>query len=71
MRSLLPQNAGLRCARHARCAVPERFVQLGRAGGLPALPALPALEIVLARSVRSNRAPCDFLAEQILSELRV
>jgi DNA-binding transcriptional LysR family regulator len=61
-------DAGLAIAPLARCAVPERFVQLGRAEGLPAL---PALEIVLARSARSNRAPCDFLAEQILSELRV
>ena len=61
-------DAGLAIAPLARCAVPERFVQLGRADGLPAL---PALEIVLARSARSNRAPCDFLAEQILSELRV
>jgi len=35
------------------------------------LPALPELEIVLARSARSNRPPCDFLAEQILTELRL
>jgi DNA-binding transcriptional LysR family regulator len=60
-------DAGLAIAPLARCAAPERFVLLGRADGLPAL---PALEIVLARSARSNRAPCDFLAEQILSELR-
>jgi hypothetical protein len=32
---------------------------------------LPELEIVLARSASSNRPPCDFLAEQILSDLRV
>jgi hypothetical protein len=35
------------------------------------LPALPPLEIVLARSARSNRPECDFLAEQILGELKI
>ncbi len=61
-------EAGLAVAPVARCALPDRFVQLGRAQGLPAL---PPLEIVLARSARSNRAECEFLAEQILAELRV
>ena len=61
-------EAGLAIAPLARCAVPAQFVQLGRAHGLPGL---PELEIVLARSARSNRPPCDFLAEQILSELRL
>ncbi|WP_297356083.1 LysR substrate-binding domain-containing protein [Paraburkholderia sp.] len=61
-------EAGLAIAPLARCAVPGHFVQLGRAHGLPAL---PELEIVLARSARSNRPPCDFLAEQILTELRL
>ncbi|PMS35543.1 LysR family transcriptional regulator [Trinickia symbiotica] len=61
-------EAGLAVAPVARCALPERFVQLGRAQGLPPL---PPLEIVLARSAASNRAECDFLAEQILGELRV
>jgi DNA-binding transcriptional LysR family regulator len=60
-------EAGLAIAPLARCAVPGHFVQLGRPHGLPKL---PELEIVLARSVRSNRPPCDYLAEQILSELR-
>lgn len=59
--------AGLAIAPLARCAVPEAFTQLGRAQGLPKL---PELEIVLARSGRSNRPPCDFLAEQILTGLR-
>lgn len=61
-------EAGLAIAPLARCAVPAQFVQLGHAHGLPGL---PELEIVLARSARSNRPPCDFLAEQILSELRL
>lgn len=61
-------EAGLAIAPVARCALPERFVQLGRAQGLPTL---PPLEIVLARSAGSNRPECDFLAEQILGELRV
>ncbi|MBN3754629.1 LysR family transcriptional regulator [Paraburkholderia sp. Tr-20389] len=60
-------EAGLAVAPLARCAVPERFVTLGRQHGLPKL---PELEIILARSARSNRPPCDYLAEQILSELR-
>ncbi|AOY94979.1 LysR family transcriptional regulator [Cupriavidus sp. USMAA2-4] len=61
-------EAGLAVAPSARCAVPPSLQQLGRAHGLPAL---PELEIVLARSARSNRPPCDFLAEQILTELRL
>ncbi|MFX1761739.1 LysR substrate-binding domain-containing protein [Paraburkholderia sp. A1RI-2L] len=60
--------AGLAVAPLARCAVPETFLTLGRQHGLPAL---PELEVVLARSARSNRPTCDFLAEQILAELRV
>ncbi|TDN70685.1 LysR substrate-binding domain-containing protein [Paraburkholderia sp. BL10I2N1] len=61
-------EAGLAIAPLARCAVPQHFVQLGRPHGLPKL---PELEVVLARSARSNRPPCDFLAEQILTELRL
>lgn len=61
-------EAGLAIAPVARCALPERFVELGRTHGLPAL---PPLEIVLARSARSNRPECDFLAQQILEELRI
>ncbi|CAN7429977.1 LysR substrate-binding domain-containing protein [Trinickia sp. LjRoot230] len=60
-------EAGLAIAPIARCALPERLVQLGRAQGLPAL---PPLEIVLARSAGSKRPECEFLAGQILSELR-
>jgi DNA-binding transcriptional LysR family regulator len=61
-------EAGLAIAPLSRCSIPERFVQLGSADGLPAL---PDLEIVLARSAGSNRPPCDFLAEQILTDLRI
>ncbi|MGX6998795.1 LysR substrate-binding domain-containing protein [Caballeronia sp. KNU42] len=61
-------EAGLAIAPLSRCSIPERFVQLGAADGLPAL---PDLEIVLARSAGSNRPPCDFMAEQILTDLRI
>jgi DNA-binding transcriptional LysR family regulator len=61
-------EAGLAIAALPRCSIPDRFVQLGSGDGLPPL---PELEIVLARSAGSNRPPCDFLAEQILSDLRI
>lgn len=61
-------EAGLAIAPLARCAVPAHFSQQGPAHGLPAL---PDLDIVLARSARSNRPPCDFLADQLLSELSI
>lgn len=60
-------EAGLAVAPLARCAVPAHFTILGQAQGLPEL---AALELVLARSAKSKRPPCDFLAEQILSELQ-
>lgn len=60
-------EAGLAVAPLARCAVPARFTILGQAQGLPEL---AGLELVLARSAKSKRPPCDFLAEQILSELQ-
>ncbi|WP_414442016.1 LysR substrate-binding domain-containing protein [Burkholderia sp. 22PA0099] len=61
-------EAGLAIAPLARCAVPAHFSQQGPAHGLPAL---PDLDIVLARSARSNRPPCDFLADQLLSDLSI
>lgn len=61
-------EAGLAVAPLARCAVPAHFSQQGPAHGLPAL---PDLDIVLARSARSNRPPCDFLADQLLSDLSI
>ncbi|MDI7067037.1 LysR family transcriptional regulator, partial [Klebsiella pneumoniae] len=61
-------EAGLAIAPLARCSVPAHLVQLSQNEGLPPL---NELEVVLARSARSARPPCDFLAEQILSELRI
>lgn len=60
-------EAGLAVAPLARCSVPAHLVQLTQNEGLPPL---DELELVLARSARSSRPPCDFLAEQILAELR-
>ncbi|MHA7683280.1 LysR substrate-binding domain-containing protein [Cupriavidus sp. PET2-C1] len=60
-------EAGLAVAPLARCSVPGHLVQLSQSDGLPPL---AELEIVLARSSRSARPPCDYLAEQILVELR-
>lgn len=60
-------EAGLAVAPLARCSVPEHVAVLGESEGLPPL---AALEVVLARSAQSARSPCDFLAEQMLVELR-
>ena len=60
-------EAGLAVAPLARCAVPAHFTLLGQAQGLPEI---GALEVILARSAKSKRPPCDFLAEKIMSELR-
>ncbi|WP_321957801.1 LysR substrate-binding domain-containing protein [Paraburkholderia bannensis] len=60
-------DAGLAVAPLARCSIPAHLVQLTPNDGLPEL---GELEVVLARSTRSARAPCDYLAEQILSEWR-
>lgn len=60
-------EAGLAIAPLARCAVPERFSLLGQAQGLPEI---DPLEMILARSSKSRRPPCDFLAEKIMAELR-
>ncbi|MDQ0142378.1 LysR substrate-binding domain-containing protein [Cupriavidus necator] len=60
-------EAGLAVAPLAQCAVPAHFTILGQPQGLPEL---AALELLLARSAKSKRPPCDFLAEQILSGLR-
>lgn len=61
-------EAGLAVAPLARCSVPNHLVQPGEAEGLPPL---PELEVILARSARSARPPVDFLAERILTDLRV
>jgi len=60
-------EAGLAVAPLARCSVPAHLVQLSRNEGLPPL---DELEVVLARSARSGRLLCDFLAEQILAEMK-
>ncbi|CAB3747361.1 LysR substrate-binding domain-containing protein [Paraburkholderia humisilvae] len=61
-------EAGLAVAPLALCSVPKHLVQLGEAEGLPPL---AALEVILARSARSARPPCDFLARQMLADLSV
>ena len=60
-------EAGLAVAPLAQCAVPAHLTLLGHAQGLPEI---AALELILARSAKSKRPPCDFLAEKIMSELR-
>jgi DNA-binding transcriptional LysR family regulator len=60
-------EAGLAVAPLARCAVPTHLTLLGHAQGLPDI---APLEVILARSAKSKRSPCDFLAEKIMSELR-
>ncbi|RQR26496.1 LysR substrate-binding domain-containing protein [Burkholderia sp. Bp9142] len=59
-------RAGMAVAPLVRFTVPADLAQLGAVEGLPPI---DALEFVLARSVRSDRAPCDMLANQILAEL--
>jgi DNA-binding transcriptional LysR family regulator len=60
-------EAGLAVAPLARCAVPSHLTLVGQAQGLPDI---APLEVILARSAKSKRPPCDFLAEKIMTELR-
>jgi len=60
-------EASLAVAPLARCAVPSHLTLLGQAQGLPDI---APLEVILARSAKSKRPPCDFLAEKIMTELR-
>ncbi|WP_066734221.1 LysR family transcriptional regulator [Cupriavidus sp. D384] len=60
-------DAGLAIAALAKCAIPPHLTLLGRSHGLPDL---PPLELILARSSKSRRPPCDFLAEQIFEDLQ-
>jgi DNA-binding transcriptional LysR family regulator len=60
-------EAGLAIAPLAQCAVPAHLTLLDHSQGLPEI---ASLEIILARSAKSKRPPCDFLAEKIMSELR-
>lgn len=57
-------DAGLAVAPLAKCSIPDHLVQLSVNDGLPPL---NDVEVVLARSARSARPPCDYLAEQILA----
>jgi len=34
------------------------------------LPDIDPLEVILARSTKSKRPPCDFLAEQLMEDLQ-
>jgi DNA-binding transcriptional LysR family regulator len=61
-------EAGLAVAPLAKCSMPSHLIDIGDVAGLPPL---RHLEVVLARSANSSRAPCDFLAQQILAELRI
>lgn len=60
-------EAGLAVAPLARCSIPAHLAILGESEGLPPL---DALDVILARSAGSDRPPCDFLAEQMLADLR-
>jgi hypothetical protein len=48
--------------------VPPRFAILGEAQGLPSI---APLEIVVARSAKSDRPTCDYLAAQMVQDLSV
>lgn len=60
-------EAGLAVAPMSRCSVPSHFVELGEEDGLPKL---PMVDIVVSRSAKSDRPPCDFLAQALLDDLR-
>lgn len=58
-------QAGLAIAPLAKCSIPANFIQLTESDGVPAM---NDAEVVLARSAKSARPPCDYLAQQILEE---
>jgi DNA-binding transcriptional LysR family regulator len=58
-------EAGLAIAPLAKCSIPPHLVQLTESDGVPTM---NEIEVVLARSARSARPPCEFLAQQILEE---
>lgn len=60
-------EAGLAIAPLAKCSIPAHLVQLTESDGVPAM---NEVDVVLIRSARSARPPCDFLAQQILEEWR-
>jgi DNA-binding transcriptional LysR family regulator len=61
-------DAGLAVVALARCSVPSRLAIYGEAQGLPAI---EPLEIVVARSAKSDRPTCDYLAAQMMQDLSV
>jgi DNA-binding transcriptional LysR family regulator len=61
-------EAGLAIAPLAKCSIPAHLVQLTESDGVPTM---NEVEVVLIRSARSNRPPCDYLAQQILEEWKV
>ena len=58
-------EAGLAIAPLAKCSIPAHLVQLSESDGVPAM---NDVEVVLVRSARSARPPCEYLAQQILEE---
>ena len=61
-------DAGLAVIALTRCSVPSRLAVLGEAQGLPKI---EPLEIVVARSAKSDRPTCDYLAAQMIQDLSV
>jgi DNA-binding transcriptional LysR family regulator len=61
-------DAGLAVVALTRSGVPPRLAILGEAHGLPAI---EPLDIVVARSAKSDRPTCDYLAAQMIEDLRV
>ncbi|ACC74178.1 LysR family transcriptional regulator [Paraburkholderia phymatum] len=61
-------DAGLSVIALTRCSVPSRLAILGAEQGLPTI---EPLDIVVARSAKSNRPTCDYLAAQMVQDLSV
>ncbi|WP_233835133.1 LysR family transcriptional regulator [Paraburkholderia sp. ZP32-5] len=59
-------DAGLSVIALTRCSVPSRLAILGEAQGLPKI---APLDIVVARSAKSDRPTCDYLAQQMVQDL--
>ena len=57
-------EAGLAVAAVVEMSAPANFQRLGPSDGLPVV---SALDVMLIRSAGSNRAPCDAIAEAIMS----
>lgn len=59
-------DAGLAVSALARCSIPDRLSVVGSRYGLPEI---EPLDIVVARSAKSNRPTCDYLAAQMQQDL--